>query len=188
MLASYQILISYHDTNLKGGPVELRCKTIQDITFRDCDIIHVERGAAMSIHNGDFATVRNIRFEDIRVEDARHKLIDLAVFYSQYSVDRPTDADERKRRYKQGAWDGVLWVYPGEENQHAPHRGRIENVVFKNIRVVDGSVPFSVLAGYDARHGVENVVIENLQLGGKKVTNAEAGKFSLEHAKGVTFR
>lgn len=167
---------------------ELRCKTIKDITFSDCDIIHVERGAAMSIHNGDFATVRNIRFEDIRVEDARHKLIDLAVFFSQYSVDRPTDEAERKQRYKNGVWDGVLWVYPGEEALYAPNRGKIENIVFKNIQVTDGPVPFSVLAGYDGQHAVENVTIENLKINGKKVTNATDGKFHLEHTKGVIFR
>ncbi len=167
---------------------ELRCKTIQNITFRNCDIIHVERGAAMSIHNGDFATVRNIRFDDIRIEDARHKLIDLAVFYSQYSVDRPTDNADRAKRYKNGVWDGVLWVYPGEEATYATHRGRIENIVFKDIRVVDGPVPFSVLAGFDGQHLVENVVIDRLVILGKKVTNAPMGKFSLEHTKGIKFR
>jgi hypothetical protein len=64
---------------------------VRDLRFLNSDIIHVERGAALSIHQGDDAEVRDVLFEDIRVEDARHKLVDLAVFYSQYSVDRPAD-------------------------------------------------------------------------------------------------
>jgi polygalacturonase len=87
---------------------ELRAGAVRDLRFLNSDIIHVERGAALSIHQGDDAEVRGVLFEDIRVEDARHKLVDLAVVYSQYSVDRPADPEERRRLYMNGAWDGVL--------------------------------------------------------------------------------
>lgn len=167
---------------------ELRANAVRDVRFTDSDIIHVERGAAMSIHNGDYATVENILFENIRVEDARHKLIDLAVFLSQYSVDRPTDPAERKRRYKAGAWDGVLWVYPGEEARYAAKRGRIRNVTFRNIAVVDGPVPFSLLSGFDDAHGVENVVVENLTFHGRRVRSLAEGKFFVENARGVVVK
>ncbi len=167
---------------------ELRANAVRDVRFTDCDIIHVERGAAMSIHNGDYATVENILFENIRVEDARHKLIDLAVFYSQYSTDHPADPAERRRRYKAGAWDGVLWVYPGEEAKYAAKRGKIRNVTFRNIAVVDGPVPFSILSGYDAQHGVENVRIENLTILGRRVRSLAEGKFFVENAKGVVLK
>lgn len=164
---------------------ELRAKSVRDVRFTDCDIIHVERGAALSIHNGDYATVENILFDNIRVEDARHKLIDLAVFLSQYSVDRPTDPAERKRRYKNGAWDGVLWVYPGEEAKYAANRGKIRNVTFRNIAVVDGPLPFSLISGFDAQHAVENVVIENLTYLGRPIRNLEDGKFFVENVRGI---
>jgi hypothetical protein len=117
---------------------ELRAARVGDLVFEDVDVIRCERGAVMSIHNGDFATVERVRFENVRVEDARHKLIDLAVFLSQYSVDRPASEEERKRRYLQGAWDGVLRVDRGEEGAYAGKRGRIRDVLFKNIAVVDG--------------------------------------------------
>jgi len=167
---------------------ELRSDRISDVLFKNCDVIHVERGATFSIHNGDYATVENIRFEDIRVEDSRHKLIDLAVFLSQYSTDRPVDPEERKRRYMNGAWDGVLKVSAGDSARHAAFRGRIRNVVFKDIAVVGGPVPFSILSGFDAAHPVENVVIENLTFYGKKIRNAEDGKFSIRNVKGVAFK
>jgi polygalacturonase len=167
---------------------ELRADFVRDVVFKNCDVIHVERGAVFSIHNGDFATVENIRYEDIRVEDARHKLIDLAVFLSQYSVDRPKEPEERKRRYMDGAWDGVLKIAVGDSAVHAPHRGRIRNIVFKDVAVVDGRPPFSILSGFDAGHPVEDVAVENLRFHGEKIKTPEDGKFFIKNAKGVRFR
>ncbi|WP_373515214.1 glycosyl hydrolase family 28 protein [Persicitalea sp.] len=167
---------------------ELRCQTVNNITFRDCDLIHVERGAALSIHNGDAATVENITYENIRVEDAPHKLIDLAVFWSQYSTDRPANNEERTRQYMQGAWDGVLRVPAGQEAIHAPHRGRIRNILFRNVAVNDGQFPYSILNGFDAQHQVESVRFENLTILGKPIRSAEAGHFSVENAKGIIWK
>jgi len=167
---------------------ELRADRISDVLFRNCDVIHVERGATFSIHNGDYATVENVRYEDIRVEDSRHKLIDLAVFLSQYSTDRPADPEERRRRYMSGAWDGVLKVEADQAAVHSPNRGRIRNIVFRNISLVGGPVPFSIISGFDSGHRVENVTIENLTFYGKKIRNAEEGKFSIQNAEGVRFK
>ncbi len=167
---------------------ELRCKTVNTITFRDCDLIHVDRGAALSIHNGDEATVENITYDNIRVEDAPHKLIDLAVFWTQYSTDRPDDDAERTRQYMQGAWDGVLRVPPGQEAAHAGSRGKIRNITFRNIAVTDGQFPYSILYGYDAAHRVENVRFENLTIHGKPIRSAKEGHFSVENATGVSWK
>ncbi len=167
---------------------ELRCTTVNTITFRDCDLIHVDRGAALSIHNGDDATVENITYEDIRVEDAPHKLIDLAVFWSQYSTDRPATQAERTAQYMQGAWDGVLRVPAGQEATHARSRGQIRNIMFRNIAVTDGQFPYSILYGYDAQHRVENVRFENLTIHGKSIRSAQAGHFSVENAAGISWK
>lgn len=166
---------------------ELRAKLVSDILFQDIDIIHVERGAALSIHNGDYANVQNIRFEDIRIEDAPHKIIDLAIFLSQYSVDRPKSKEERNKRYKHGAWDGVQKVYPGEEELFAKDRGFIKDIYFKNI-IVEGRPGFSVISGYDKNHQVENVFIENLVFNGKKVNTLDEGKFVVENAKNINIK
>lgn len=167
---------------------ELRCKTVNDITFRDCDLIHVDRGAALSIHNGDEATVENIVYENIRVEDAPHKLIDLAVFWSQYSTDRPATQEERTRQYMQGAWDGVLRVPPGQQVAYARNRGKIRNIVFRNIAVTDGQFPYSILYGYDAQHPIENVRFEKLTIHGRPVRSLKEGRFSVENATGIVWK
>jgi hypothetical protein len=165
---------------------ELRAPTVEKIRFEDIDIIRVERGAALSIHNGDFATVRDVVFDNIRIEDARHKLIDLAIVYGRYGADKPTE-EERVKRSMRGAWDGVLRYPPEEHAERAKHRGQIRDIVFSNIHVVDGMLPFSLIAGFDKEHAVENVLIKGLTLYGKPVKDASDGKFSIEHARGIRF-
>ena len=166
---------------------ELRTDSVSDITFRNCDVIHCEDGATFSIHNGDFATVSNIRFENIRIEDSRQKLFDVAIFLSQYSHDRPGDRTETRKRYLHGAWDGVLRVEPGEMAEFAKGRGHIKDICFKDIHIIDGLFPFSVFCGYNENHLVENVTIDGMYVHGKRITNAEDGKFYIENAKGIKF-
>ncbi|MEM2969948.1 MAG: glycosyl hydrolase family 28 protein, partial [Candidatus Bathyarchaeia archaeon] len=131
---------------------ELRANKVHDIVFEDCDIIHVERGAVFSIHNGDYAVVDGVRYENIRVEDARHKLFDFAIFLSRYSIDSPKDPEEVNRRYLHGAWDGVLSVPNGQQEKYATNRGHIKNIQVKNISVLNGPFPFSIIHGYDKNH------------------------------------
>ncbi len=167
---------------------ELRCGKVSNVQFTNCDLIHVERGAAFSIHNGDNATVENILYENIRVEDAMHKLIDLAVFLSQYSLDRLATDAERKERYMHGAWDGVSTVSDAQKAQYAANRGYIKNIIFRNIAVSDGQFPYSIISGYDANHLAENILIENLTIHGKRIKNAKEGRFFIENSKNVQFQ
>lgn len=72
---------------------EVRCDEISDITFRDLDIVHCEyegnqSGGVLTIHNADRAHIHDIVYEDIRVEDAQEKFVDIKVLDSKYSLDR----------------------------------------------------------------------------------------------------
>ena len=67
---------------------ETRSDTIQKITFRNCDLIHTEGPeGTFTIHNGDRAVVKNVLYDDIRVEDSHGWLIDFKILFSQYSKD-----------------------------------------------------------------------------------------------------
>ena len=168
---------------------ETRNHPIHDVRFEDIDIIHVERGAAISIHNGDAATVENVVFDDIRVEDVRRKLIDFVVLYAQYGADRPaTDAENSRRLDCGGAWDGLLGYAPEEKAERAKFRGHIRNVRVTKLHVVDGALPYSIVAGFDAEHAVENVVIEDLRCLGKPIRTLEEGKLVVENASGFELR
>ena len=168
---------------------ETRNHSIHRVHFQDVDVLHVEHGSAISIHNGDASTVEDVSFDDIRVEDARRKLIDFAVIYAQYGYDKPATPEENARRIDRGGtWDGLLSFTPEEKAQRAQYRGHIRNVRVRNLRVVDGSLPYSVIAGFDAEHGIDGVFIEGLQYLGRPILNPADGKFTIENARDVVFR
>ena len=52
---------------------ELQCDSISRVNFNNINIIHVERGCAISIHNGDFAVVTDIEYKNIRSEKDRRE-------------------------------------------------------------------------------------------------------------------
>jgi polygalacturonase len=167
---------------------ELNAAEIKNIVFRNNDIIHIEAGAAISIHNAGSGHVKNVTFENIRIEDARQKLFDFAIFRSQYSEDGTRDPEERKRLYLNGAWDGVLKVPTADRSAHAPYRGNISDIVLKNISITDGLFPYSVFYGYDPQHNVRNITIENLTVHGKKITKLSDAKLYLEQAENISIK
>jgi hypothetical protein len=62
------------------------------ITFADCDIIRCEAerfgsGGVLTIHNGDRAILSDVLYEDLRIEDAREKLVDFKIAHDRYSKD-----------------------------------------------------------------------------------------------------
>jgi polygalacturonase len=112
---------------------ETRTDTIQNILFQNCDIIHTEGPeGTFTIHNGDKAFIRNVRYEGIRVEDAQGYLIDLKILDSRYTKDK-----------QKGYIDGVYFkditvegdIFPtslimGFDEQH-----RITNVTIDNVYI-----------------------------------------------------
>ncbi len=166
---------------------ELRSAFVRNIVFRDNDIIHVQMGAAFSIHNSDSATVENVLFENIRVEQVNQKLIDLGIFRSLWSLDKPPTREEQQKQWLLGAWDNAMIVPKGTEAEHAKYRGQIRNVVFKDI-AVDGYKPFSIINGYDKDHMIENITIQNLTFCGHRVMTTKDLKLYQEFAKGIVIK
>ena len=169
---------------------ELRCNRVRDITFRDCDVLMQHgRGAVFSIHNSDYAVVEDVLYEDIRVENAdqgaANKLFDLAILFSVWSYDRFEDPEMNKRHRYNDTWDNLLPVLPGREAFHASHRGQIRNIQFKDIQVLDGKFPFSVINGFDDDHLVENVTFENITVQGRKITSEKELKLVTQYARGI---
>jgi hypothetical protein len=153
---------------------ELYSAEVKNVRFENIDIMHVEDGAAMSIHNAGPAHVHNVVFDNIRVEDCSQKLIDVAIFFSQWGPDGIRDKEFTTSHYLHGAWDGVQRIPEGKLDYHRKFRGTVSNVTFKNIQVVDGHLPFSVVHGFDDEHMVKGVTIENLTHMGKRIKASEA--------------
>lgn len=166
---------------------ELRSPVVRNVVFENNDFIHVESGAVLSIHNADSATVHDIRFEDVRIEDARQKLFDLAIFYSRFSMDGPRTEEELTRRYLHGAWDNVMKFDPEEREEIAKNRGHVRDVIFKNVYILEGPLPYSIFCGFDENHLVENILIDGLWVGGRRIERLEEAKFYIEHARNIRF-
>ena len=172
---------------------ELRCDRIGDITFRDCDVLMQEgRGAIFSIHNSDNAIVENVLYDNIRIENANqiysHKLFDVAILFSVWSYDKFTDSKMINKHRYNDAWDNLLPVLPGKEKFHASHRGYVRGIHFRNIQILDGKLPYSVINGYDADHIVENVTFENISVQGNKITNVKELKLFWKYAENIQFK
>lgn len=165
---------------------EMRGAPASDIVFRAIDLIHVQRGAALSIHNGDHATVERVLFEDIRVEDVRRKVIDFCVLYAQYGLDRPPTLEEREGRMDRGGvWDGEQRLSLEERKERAGQRGRVRGVTVRNLQVVDGTLPYSIIAGYDEAHPVEDVLIEGFSYRGQALRTREEARLVVHNAKHI---
>lgn len=119
---------------------------IDDITFEDITVLHNFHNTVISIHNADDATVQNVSYKDIVIEDAsvgqgdgRNYLVDIQVL-------------------ENGEWTTT------------PNRGQIKNVAFDGMKVLYGNdmLP-SLIKGYDEEHIVENVSFKNITIKDKKI-------------------
>jgi hypothetical protein len=168
---------------------ELRTARVSDVVVQDCDIIRVESGAVLSVHNADFAAVEDIRYEDIRVEDARDKLLELRVGLSIYSQDCPKPYNRSNPRRKPvpggGPWLPLDLLTDEERTAQDANRGRIRNVVFRNIVLVGGQMPVSLIQGYDALRPVENVAFERVRFHDQVVRDTAALKLSVTNGVGI---
>jgi hypothetical protein len=168
---------------------ELGHHPVSNLRFQNIDLIHVQRGSAISIHNGDDATLSDVSFENIRVEDVRRKLIDFGILYAQYGFDKPASAEERRQRMDQGGvWDGAQRFTAAERPERAKYRGHIRHVVVKGLHVVDGALPYSLIAGFDDQHAIEDVSVSDLTYLGRKLQTPEDAKLVLEFAPGFSLR
>ncbi len=166
-----------------GRAMEIGAETcapeIADVVFADCDIVRTTH-IAMDIQHGDRAAVRNIRFENIRVE--------IDAWNPRPRIQRsPEDQYQpaREDRYCPTLLEIVI-----RKNNYSKdeHRGTVRDVVYQDIAVVGPHHPPSSFRGFDDEHTVEGVTIANLQFNGKVVGNAkEAGLNIGPHVRGVQF-
>lgn len=117
---------------------ETRSDTIKNVTFKNCDLIHVEGPeGTFTIHNGDRAVVTNILYEDIRVEDSRGWLIDFKILESQYSKDKQRGKIENVH-FKNITVEGDIFPYSqllGFDNNHKISGVTLENFVIHGTKV-----------------------------------------------------
>ncbi len=160
---------------------------MEDISFSNITVLHAFHKPVMSIHNGNNAKIRNVRYENITVEDAsmgkgdgNPYLFDFDVSYS------PTWSDNHKKTAL-GDIDGVdvsnVLVLSGYENPKVKVTGSMEtrdgyakeahyvkNVHFKNVSIMGKAIDESYVGYIDSY--AEGITFENL----KEATGASYAK------------
>jgi hypothetical protein len=166
-----------------GRAMEIGAETcapeIAAICFEDCDILRTTH-VAMDIQHGDRAAVRDIRFENIRVEMDALNL-------------PPLIQQQNDEKYDLAAGNHLprlmVIVIRGTSYSKDAMRGTVANVLFKDIALTAPWMPNSSFDGYDSDHGVVGVTIENLTLNGQPISNAATAKLSIgKHVKGVEWK
>ena len=127
---------------------------IEDVTFKDITVLYNNHKPVISIHNSDDAVVRNIKYQNIMVENAYMRgdhgvnveLIEFHMIKTHWSAER----------IEYGSISDI----------------EIDGLTV--IRTLDGKVPPSRILGHSADHMVENVTIRNVTILGEKITSADA--------------
>lgn len=161
-------IVIRHCTFINGGAGnaveighELQIEEVKNIKFQDIDIVCVDSfGAALAIHAGDRATVKDVIYEDIRIQHYYDKLIDFRVMRSMFN------RDERR-----GHICNIL----------------LKNIkVIESIYNPGYSI--SVIGGYDKEHLVENVVFEDFYLNDRKIMNEDQLDLHTKNVKNIIFK
>lgn len=159
---AHAVMIGIHGNT--PTPAHPEAEVLERIRFSNIDILDhdeddPEYEGAIGIMAGDDNLVRDVTFEDIRVE-----------------------------RIEEGKLFNLHIAYTPKYNT-SPGRG-IENILLKNISFTgEGAPSASVIYGYDAQRKVKNIVIDNVTVGGRKLTAPEINVLDIgSFVEGVSFR
>lgn len=166
-----------------GRAMEIGAETcapeISGITFEDSDIVRTTH-IAMDIQHGDRATVRDIRFENIRVEiDDQNP--------------RPKMQRNREEQYVANTQDKycpTLMEVIIRKTAYSKDvvQGVVRDIVFKDIAVFSRLQPPSSFRGSDAEHNIEGVTIQNLRFNDQPIRDAVGARLTIgQHVRGVQF-
>jgi hypothetical protein len=158
-----------------GRAMEIGAETcapeIAGVVFEDCDVVRTTH-IAMDIQHGDRAAVRDIRFENIRVE------VD-----DWNPPPRMQKAKDEKYPEKPGdTYCPALLEIVIRKNFYSKDEGRgtVKDILFKDIAVTGRrEAPRSSFRGLDAEHGVEGVTIRNLRFNGRPVKDATDARLTV---------
>lgn len=141
-----------------------RSEVLERLRFANIDILDhdeddPEYAGALGIMAGDDNLVRDVTFEDIRVE-----------------------------RIEEGKLFNFKIAYTAKYNT-SPGLG-IENITLRNVAYSGkGSASAAALTGRDAHRMVRNVVLDNVTVGGKRITGPAPGVLEInEFVDGVKYR
>jgi polygalacturonase len=119
-------------------------RNVEDVLFEDCDIIGGHgRERTLRIYHTDKALIKNVRFENIRIEES----VKFASLWINTAI-WTTDAER-------GHIEDVVFRNITVNNAGYPLHKEFE------------------FLGFDAEHAIKNVLIENVVINGRKVAQED---------------
>ena len=175
-----------------GTAIQIGAETVADSIhhnfFRNCDIIHFHF-VAMGIHASDRASIFDIHYENIGVEEPliknsyldnpQNPILDISK-----SGDYGTEKLPKTvlgRLFSLCIVEDLTW---GNEKI----RGKIYNIRYQNIHYHSDYFTKFTFTGYDENHDISDLLFENIFINGKKVTNGEELISSNEYVRNVIFQ
>lgn len=159
---AHAIMIGIHGNT--PTPEHPHAEVLEQLRFSNLDILDhdeddPEYAGAIGIMAGDDNLVRDVLFDDIRVE-----------------------------RIEEGKLFNLKIAYTAKYNT-SPGLG-IENITLRNVHYSGkGSASASAITGRDAQRKVRNITLDNVTVGGKRITGPEAGVLELnEFAENIRYR
>ena len=178
---AHPIFIGLHGA--AAGPNPERRDTIENLLYENIDILcqaepQVDYQGCMAINCGDNNLVRNVTFDNIRIELPSHR--------------------EGTGGGPQGC---ILQVKVGWNQKYckAPGLG-VEDITFRNIRYYGTQPYLSIINGYNEERKVKNITFEGLEINGQAIYDDMPGKpkwyqtadyvpmFVGNHVEGLTFK
>lgn len=148
---------------------------MEDISFRNITVLHAYHKPVLSIHNGNNAKIRNIRYENVTIEDASIGKGDGTPYLFEFDVSySPTWSDNHKKT-SLGDIDGVnvsnVLVLSGIDNPKIKVTGSMET-----------------RSGYpNEGHYVKNVSFSNVSIYGKALDETYPD-YVHSHDENITFK
>ncbi len=133
---------------------ESRAKFMQNIVYRNIDVVHYGGWPVLLIEPSEDMHLRNVLFEDIRINGDRQPL--RAIMFASESQQWLAVVRPAITQYSRKA----IW-------------GRIENITFKNVSLQGAPGKYYVLLEGAADHRdrrIKNVSFENLRILGEQIT------------------
>lgn len=160
---------------------ETRAEEICNVTFRDCDIIHIT-GAPMDCCNVDYADVHDILYENICVEYDR-------------VIPAPVIQKNDEEQYRNGNLSYVpplfssSVIFHHEYSAGGTRRGKNRNLTVRKIYLTSsGHEAKFEFSGYNEEHAVENVSVSEIYVDGRRISSAgELEITSGDFVRGLTF-
>ncbi len=164
---AHPILIGTHGNS--PNPEILENLTYNNIDILDHKEVQIDYQGCMSINAGDNNLVRNVRFENIRVEDFRQgQLVNIRVFFNEKYCTAPGRGVENVL-FKNITYNGnnaQLSIIAGYDTTR-----QVKNIVFENLKI----------------NGV--LITDDMPRKPKWYKTSDMAKFFIgEHAKGIEFK